>query len=66
MSATSRTPRVSLFRAFVDSNVSGGIILMIAALLALIVANSPWAEIYSIPCTFILEDLASSIGSMTP
>jgi NhaA family Na+:H+ antiporter len=37
---------VSIFREFIDSEASGGIILMIAAVLALIVANSPLADTY--------------------
>lgn len=37
---------LSLFQAFVDSNVSGGIVLMIAAVLALGIANSPLADSY--------------------
>lgn len=42
---TSRRP-LSLFRAFLDSEASGGIVLMFTAALALIVANSPLAGIY--------------------
>ncbi|MFA6155519.1 Na+/H+ antiporter NhaA [Mesorhizobium sp.] len=37
---------VSVFREFLDSEAAGGIILMAAAALALIVANSPLAEAY--------------------
>ncbi len=37
---------VSIFREFLDSEASGGIVLMVAAALALIVANSPLAEGY--------------------
>ncbi|UVK43362.1 Na+/H+ antiporter NhaA [Mesorhizobium sp. AR07] len=37
---------VSIFREFLDSEAAGGIILMAAAALALIVANSPLAETY--------------------
>ncbi|UCI19589.1 Na+/H+ antiporter NhaA [Mesorhizobium sp. B2-1-8] len=37
---------VSVFREFLDSEAAGGIILMAAAALALIVANSPLAETY--------------------
>lgn len=37
---------VSVFREFLDSEAAGGIILMIAAALALIVANSSLAETY--------------------
>ncbi len=38
--------RKSVFREFIDSEASGGIILMAAAALALIVANSPLAPTY--------------------
>lgn len=42
-----RTSRpISALRAFLDSSASGGIILMLAALSALIVANSPLGEVY--------------------
>lgn len=42
-----RTSRpISALRAFLDSSASGGIILMLAALAALIVANSPLGEVY--------------------
>ncbi|WP_420959735.1 Na+/H+ antiporter NhaA [Brucella sp. IR073] len=37
---------VSVLRQFLDSEAAGGIVLMGAAALALIVANSPWAETY--------------------
>lgn len=37
---------ISIFREFLDSEAAGGIILMAAAALALIVANSPLAETY--------------------
>jgi NhaA family Na+:H+ antiporter len=37
---------VSVLRAFLDSSASGGLVLMAAAALALVVANSPLAEIY--------------------
>lgn len=37
---------VSVFREFLDSEAAGGIFLMVAAALALIVANSPLAETY--------------------
>lgn len=47
MNSTSRPakPR-SLFRAFLDSEAAGGIILMVAAALALVIANSPLAPAY--------------------
>ncbi len=43
-----QNPRVrpTAFRHFIDSEASGGIVLMAAAALALIVANSPLAETY--------------------
>lgn len=37
---------VSVFREFLDGEAAGGIILMVAAALALIVANSPLSETY--------------------
>ncbi|MER8694320.1 Na+/H+ antiporter NhaA [Mesorhizobium opportunistum] len=37
---------VSVFREFLDSEAAGGVILMVAAALALIVANSPLSETY--------------------
>lgn len=37
---------VSIFREFLDSEASGGIVLMVAAALALVIANSPLAEGY--------------------
>lgn len=37
---------ISIIRAFLDNAASGGIVLMLAAVLALIVANSPLAEGY--------------------
>lgn len=36
----------SALRAFLESEAAGGIVLMAAAALALLVANSPWAETY--------------------
>jgi Na+:H+ antiporter, NhaA family len=38
-------PRSAL-RNFINSEAAGGIVLMIVAALALIIANSPWADIY--------------------
>ena len=38
--------RRSLFRAFIDNEAAGGIVLMAAAALALVVANSPLAPAY--------------------
>jgi NhaA family Na+:H+ antiporter len=37
---------ISIFREFLDSEASGGIVLIVAAALALVVANSPLAESY--------------------
>lgn len=37
---------ISIFREFMESEASGGILLMVAAALALIVANSPLSEAY--------------------
>ena len=43
-----RNPHVrpTLLRRFIDSEASGGIVLMVAAALALLVANSPLAAVY--------------------
>ncbi|MGB3540066.1 MAG: Na+/H+ antiporter NhaA [Mesorhizobium sp.] len=38
--------RATAFRRFIDSEASGGIVLMAAAALALVVANSPIADVY--------------------
>jgi NhaA family Na+:H+ antiporter len=46
MSPANSPARKTLFRTFIDSEASGGIVLMAAAALALIVANSPLAETY--------------------
>lgn len=43
--STSRRP-FSMFRAFLDSEASGGIVLMFAAAAALVVANSPLSSLY--------------------
>lgn len=43
---TAETRQKSVFREFLDSESSGGIVLMAAAALALIVANSPLAPTY--------------------
>ena len=45
MTDDTRRP-VSVFREFLDGEASGGIILIAAAALALIVANSPLADVY--------------------
>lgn len=47
MTSTPKTVRpVSIMRRFLDSESAGGIVLMAAAALALIVANSPFAKAY--------------------
>ncbi|MBX3529802.1 MAG: Na+/H+ antiporter NhaA [Rhizobiaceae bacterium] len=46
MTPSASPARKSLFRTFIDSEASGGIMLMAAAALALIVANSDLAETY--------------------
>ena len=43
--ATSPRDR-SLLRRFLNSEASGGLLLMFVALLAILIANSPWAEAY--------------------
>jgi NhaA family Na+:H+ antiporter len=44
---TAPAPRQrSVIRAFVESAAAGGIVLMVAAALALVVANSPWGTAY--------------------
>jgi NhaA family Na+:H+ antiporter len=46
-STNARAPRQrSLIRAFVENAASGGIVLMVAAAFALVVANSPWGTAY--------------------
>src|SRR6218665_375762 len=47
MSSTASKGRIqSTLRHFLDNEASGGIILMAVAVLAIITANSPWAEDY--------------------
>jgi NhaA family Na+:H+ antiporter len=41
-----RSRPLSLIRHFINMEASGGLVLMAAAALALVVANSPWAEAY--------------------
>ncbi len=52
------------FRAFTSSNVAGGVVLLAATLLALVWANSPWAdsyfELWAAPLTVSLGDLTVS------
>ena len=44
--AHSNPPRKSALAAFLESDVAGGILLMVAAAIAMILANSPLAESY--------------------
>ena len=44
--ARSNPPRKSALAAFLESDVAGGILLMVAAAIAMILANSPLAESY--------------------
>lgn len=61
-----RKPRpVSIFREFLDGEAAGGIILMVAAALALIVANSPLAGASSPPSMPMSGRSAYRTGSMT-
>lgn len=53
---TSRKP--SYLRAFIQSEAAGGIVLMLAALVALIVANSPFSSLY-------FSSLDSKIGGLS-
>jgi NhaA family Na+:H+ antiporter len=52
------------FRAFTSSNVAGGVVLLAATLLALVWANSQWAdsyfELWAAPLTVSLGDLTVS------
>lgn len=41
-----RTVTQSVLRDFLSSEAAGGIVLLVAAALALVIANSPWAESY--------------------
>ncbi|WAJ28792.1 Na+/H+ antiporter NhaA [Antarcticirhabdus aurantiaca] len=62
MSASQRPPApnrpVSVLRAFVENGSSGGIVLMLAAALALLVANSPLRDAYS-------ETLHAYVGGLS-
>ena len=62
MSASQRPPApkrpVSVLRAFVENGSSGGIVLMLAAALALVVANSPLREAYA-------ETLHAYVGGLS-
>ena len=53
-------------KEFLDSEAAGGIVLMVSAALALIIANSPLAaKSISTPFTPILAASQCCIGSMT-
>lgn len=43
---TTERRQISIFREFLDSEASGGIVLMVAAVIALLVANSPLSNYY--------------------
>lgn len=43
---TTERRQISIFREFLDSEASGGIVLMVAAVIALLVANSPLSTYY--------------------
>ncbi|TWF47840.1 Na+/H+ antiporter 1 [Neorhizobium alkalisoli] len=54
MSSTVTKGRIqSTFRHFLDAEASGGIILMVVAVLAIITANSALADSYFLPCMSI-------------
>jgi NhaA family Na+:H+ antiporter len=56
----------SALRQFLDSGAAGGIVLMAAAALALIVANSPWGEAYEhLLHAEIGPTLSEKLGPMT-
>ena len=46
MSPSNSTGRKSLFEQFLHSQTSGSLVLIVAAVAALIWANSPWADLY--------------------
>lgn len=48
------------FRSFLKHRVNGGMVLMIVAVLAMVIANSPWAEAYH---AFWSKPVALQIGS---
>lgn len=63
-SAPSRT--VSALRTFLASEAAGGIILIVSAALAIIVANSPWAEAYHhLLHAPVSPELTPKLGAMT-
>jgi Na+/H+ antiporter NhaA len=62
---TQSARQVSIFREFLDGEASGGLVLMGAAALALIVANSPLGPPIYTPSTPISARSAYPTGSMT-
>ncbi len=58
--SSAKNPRriPSMIRQFIEHSASGGIVLMVAAALALIVANSPWGGAY-------VEILATYVGGLS-
>ena len=60
----SRRP-LSMLRHMLDNEASGGLVLMAAAALALVVANSPLSEAYFGTLHTYFGPLPSSTGSMT-
>jgi NhaA family Na+:H+ antiporter len=50
------------FRGFVESSVSGGLVLMAAAIVALVWANSPWAHGYE---SLWATELSVALGDLT-
>ncbi len=53
-----RSKSRSAIRAFLDSEAAGGILLMVAAALAMVFANSPWASAY-------FSTVNANLGPMT-
>lgn len=56
MTAYDRKP--TLLRAFIENEAAGGIILMVAAVLAMLAANSPLASVY-------FSTLAAYVGPLS-
>lgn len=67
MDSHSVTPTPSAMRAFLSSEAAGGIVLMLAAALAMLVANSPLGALYAHALHLpVGPTLASALGPMTP
>jgi NhaA family Na+:H+ antiporter len=59
-------PRKPALTAFLESDVAGGVLLMLAAAIAMILANSPWAEAYqNFLHTKTGPNFATALGPMT-